>query len=272
MSSNNEGLGSSTESNVPNKRKRGRPRKEKSGVQGSNITATASSTSVSSSSETAQTADGYEGQMVGKVVHGVIEGTFDGGYLVMVQLEDTYLRGTVFLPERIVPATAENSVALRHPMIKTENMPIPVINPESCALSSFHSSTQHSTQPFGPEPLRPPVSISQVPPSELYSDISLSLENQFQSVVVPRADSPMIDSPVSTGGQVQESSADGGATEESEITSEVFNLVPAVENSKKELRIGLESAHFVDEVDDELIIRELRTRLQSLPTMHGLNE
>ncbi|OIW13986.1 hypothetical protein TanjilG_09337 [Lupinus angustifolius] len=272
MSSHNEGLGSSTESNVPNKRKRGRPRKEKSGVRGSNVTATASSTSVSSSSETAQTADGYEGQMVGKVVYGVIEGTFDAGYLVKVQLEDTYLRGAVFLPERIVPVTAENCVALDLPMIKTKNMPIPALNPESCAHSSFHSSTQYSMKSFGPEPLRPVPIRSQLPPSELYSDISISLENQFASAVVLMADSPTIDSPISTGGHVIESISDGGATEESEITSEVFNLVPTVENTKKEHRIGLQSAHFADELVDELIIRELRTRLQSLPTMPGLNE
>ncbi|KAE9599059.1 hypothetical protein Lal_00044076 [Lupinus albus] len=53
-----------------------------------NLTATPSSTDALSSSETAQTADGYEEQMVGRVVHGVIEGTFDGGYLVKVQLDE----------------------------------------------------------------------------------------------------------------------------------------------------------------------------------------
>ncbi|KAK8621834.1 hypothetical protein V6N13_097462 [Hibiscus sabdariffa] len=50
----------------------------------------------------------------GQMVYGVIEGPFDDGYLLSVNMVDTntHLRGLVFLPGRLTPITIGNDVAL----------------------------------------------------------------------------------------------------------------------------------------------------------------
>lgn len=224
MNQQNEGLGSSTPSNVPNKRKRGRPRKEKCGVQGNHI-----SGDVSNSNQTAPTNDGYQRQMVGKLILGVIEGTFDGGYLIKVQIADTDLRGAVFLPGQVVPVTAENDVAPHVRIIERNDVQIPVLNPVTQVHNnSVSSSKQRNKQPFQPALQVPmPMPISQVRPTDL----------------------PKIDS-MSTRGQAKESTTDGGATKDSQKIYQVINLVPTAENTEKELRTGQQSVPSVHKVNE----------------------
>ncbi|KAF3453473.1 hypothetical protein FNV43_RR03913 [Rhamnella rubrinervis] len=68
--------------------------------------------------------------MVGKAVSGVVEAVFDAGYLLSVRVEDsaTTLRGVVFKPGRYVPVSAENDVASDVQMIRRNEIPIPVEN------------------------------------------------------------------------------------------------------------------------------------------------
>ncbi|CAL9226352.1 unnamed protein product [Arabidopsis halleri] len=75
------------------KRKRGRPRKDENSTPKPDT------------------------NLVGKVVTGVVEGSFDAGYLLNVNVKDsdTKLRGLVFIPGRVNPITPENDVA---PLVK----------------------------------------------------------------------------------------------------------------------------------------------------------
>lgn len=75
------------------KRKRGRPRKDENSTPKPDM------------------------NLVGKVVTGVIEGSFDAGYLLNVKVKDsdTQLRGLVFIRGRVTPITPENDVA---PLVK----------------------------------------------------------------------------------------------------------------------------------------------------------
>ncbi|KAL1201771.1 Protein METABOLIC NETWORK MODULATOR 1 [Cardamine amara subsp. amara] len=51
--------------------------------------------------------------LVGKGVSGVVEGSFDAGYLLNVKVKDNdiKLRGLVFIPGKVTPITSENDVA-----------------------------------------------------------------------------------------------------------------------------------------------------------------
>ncbi|CAN8325550.1 unnamed protein product [Cochlearia groenlandica] len=88
------------------KRKRGRPRKEESLPQ----------------QETTQAVPTPD--LVGKMVSGVVEGSFDAGYLLNVKVNDsdTKLRGLVFLPGRVTPITPENDVAPNVQMFTREDV------------------------------------------------------------------------------------------------------------------------------------------------------
>ncbi|KAH1217596.1 hypothetical protein GmHk_13G038202 [Glycine max] len=259
MNEQTGGLGSSTPSNVPMKRKQGRPHKVDSGVQGMNMPVMPSSSSKLNSNQT--------------------------------EAADTYLRGVVFLPERVVPVTAESDVAPQVRMTERTEIPIPVpvLNPETQIHSSVPSSGQSNKQPFEAE-LQVPVSVDLVLPTELYSGLSVSLGNQSAPVVTPMSDLSKIDSSISTGGimpkgmskpgpesqpasilsgfegdkiikqdgklhevdasrQAKESSADGGAIKDYQITSEPINSVPTVENTEKELPTGQQSMPSVYELN-----------------------
>lgn len=65
--------------------------------------------------------------MVGQVVHGVIDATFDAGYLLTVRVgnSDNTLRGVVFKPGQYIPVAADNDVAPNVPMIRRNEVPIP---------------------------------------------------------------------------------------------------------------------------------------------------
>ncbi|XP_057540408.1 protein METABOLIC NETWORK MODULATOR 1 [Amaranthus tricolor] len=68
-----------------------------------------------------------EDSAVGQLVTGVIEATFDAGYLLSVRIGDseTSLRGVVFKPGHYVPVSAENDVAPSLQMIQRNEVPFP---------------------------------------------------------------------------------------------------------------------------------------------------
>ncbi|KAG5235694.1 AT hook motif-containing protein [Salix suchowensis] len=65
--------------------------------------------------------------MIGQSVHGIIEATFDAGYLLNVRVGDTEttLRGVVFKPGHYVPVMPENDIAPGVPMIRRNEIPLP---------------------------------------------------------------------------------------------------------------------------------------------------
>ncbi|QCD79729.1 uncharacterized protein LOC114179519 [Vigna unguiculata] len=283
MNQQNQGLGIPL--NVPVKRKRGRPRKEGSAVQGENVPVIPASDNVLHSNQTTGTTNDCEDEMVGKLVTGVIEGTFNAGYLLNVKVANTdaVLRGLVFVPGHFSPVTIENDVAPHAKMIQRKEIPIPVVNPHAgIRASSVPSSVQFNKQSFEPE-FRVPVSEEQVPPTEIHSSISQVPENQSASTLAPIS--------ISSGGipqgtselrhvnqstaimsefdhdktieqgetlheldastQVKESDADGGETKDSEAASELINLVPSIDNTNKEIRTGQQvvpCVHHLNEV------------------------
>ncbi|KAJ0809898.1 hypothetical protein HanPI659440_Chr01g0020511 [Helianthus annuus] len=65
--------------------------------------------------------------MVGQTVTGVVEATFDAGYLLAVRIGNSKitLRGAVFKPGHTAPVTPENDVAPHVEMIKRTEIPFP---------------------------------------------------------------------------------------------------------------------------------------------------
>ncbi|KAL2339175.1 hypothetical protein Fmac_013621 [Flemingia macrophylla] len=143
-------------SNVPVKRKRGRPRKYVTVVQGENVPTAAmrGPYNVLNSNQTTGTGDH---EMLGKTFTGVIDGTFDAGYLLNVQVgnTDNFLRGVVFLPEQVAPVTEENDVAPHVKMIKRKEIPILDLNTQADVHDSVPPSVQFNKQCFEPELLEP---------------------------------------------------------------------------------------------------------------------
>ncbi|KAF9589229.1 hypothetical protein IFM89_020667 [Coptis chinensis] len=64
--------------------------------------------------------------MVGQAVSGVLDGSFEAGYLITVKVGDTntFLRGVVFEPGFVVPISEANDVASNVKMIKRNEIPV----------------------------------------------------------------------------------------------------------------------------------------------------
>lgn len=242
----------------------------------------AGSDNVMNSNLTASTTDDYDNEMVGKAVTGVIEGTFNAGFLLNVKVADSdeILRGLVFLPGQVAPVTVENDVAPHVRMIQRKEIPISVLNPQAEVHGSVPSSVQCSKQSFEPE-LPVPVSVDLVLPTESHSGISGLLENHSASTSVPisissggipqgtsepglvNQSAPILlsdhDKTVKQGEtlheldastRVKESGADGGETKDSEAASELINPVSSIENTNKELRTGQQAMPYVHQLNE----------------------
>ncbi|CAH9052507.1 unnamed protein product [Cuscuta epithymum] len=109
---------------LPVKRRRGRPRKD----QSLNHLPRAP-TGIETSTENPAPRVVVDG-MVGQAVTGVIEATFDAGFLLSVTIGDnnTKLRGIVFKPGHYVPITSENDIAPHVEMIRRNEINLPVGN------------------------------------------------------------------------------------------------------------------------------------------------
>ncbi|KAF8114972.1 hypothetical protein N665_0030s0021 [Sinapis alba] len=91
------------------KRKRGRPRQDVSMTQRESSRVTTPKEDVN---------------LVGKTVSGVVEGSFEAGFIINVKVKDsdTRLRGLVFARGKVVPVTPENDVAPHVKMIVREEI------------------------------------------------------------------------------------------------------------------------------------------------------
>ncbi|KAL7087906.1 hypothetical protein ACP275_13G097000 [Erythranthe tilingii] len=137
------------------KRRRGRPRKDS--VQANILPA-----DVAPSSEGVHQTARPECVVVGQAVTGVIEATFDSGYLLNVKIgdSDTTLRGVVFKTGHYVPVTAANDVAPHVQMVKRNDVPFNVDNPAvrqtSALVPSKRKYAPRKTAASSPA-VRPPV-------------------------------------------------------------------------------------------------------------------
>ncbi|KAH6764361.1 hypothetical protein C2S51_015610 [Perilla frutescens var. frutescens] len=127
MNQFNQGESSSGLSIHPLKRKRGRPRKDPSLKRAQAAHVPPGFEGVKE--YTPQRADRTDGvnSMVGQAVSGVVEATFDAGYLLTVRIGNstTKLRGVVFKPGHYAPVTAENDVAPHLQMIRRNDVQLP---------------------------------------------------------------------------------------------------------------------------------------------------
>ncbi|KAG8365082.1 hypothetical protein BUALT_Bualt18G0067200 [Buddleja alternifolia] len=165
MNQINQGESSGGPSVYPAKRRRGRPRKDPSlkrtgpthvppGFEGPK-------------ENTPQRSDRTDApeSMVGQAVTGIVESTFDAGYLLSVKIGNstTKLRGVVFKPGHYVPVTAENDVAPHVPMIRRNAIPIPAENqnwsgPGKLAIQTAPPKRKYSSS-RNVAPSVPPVGV-----------------------------------------------------------------------------------------------------------------
>ncbi|KAL0406927.1 UNVERIFIED_CONTAM: hypothetical protein Slati_4006600 [Sesamum latifolium] len=111
----------------PVKRKRGRPRKDPSLKRTGTARVPPGFEGVKEHlPQRADRTDGID-SMVGQAVTGVVEATFDAGYLLSVRIgnSNTNLRGVVFKPGHFIPVTAENDVAPHLQMIRRNDVNFP---------------------------------------------------------------------------------------------------------------------------------------------------
>ncbi|XP_058093998.1 uncharacterized protein LOC131240017 isoform X1 [Magnolia sinica] len=120
MSQENQGNNSAaTPSVLPVKRGRGRPRKYDNPSEREEARRRRRRRT-----DSAARADSV---LVGQIVSGVLDGSFDAGYLLTVRVgeTDTVLRGIVFKPGLSVPVSAANDVAPHAKMFTRSGVPLP---------------------------------------------------------------------------------------------------------------------------------------------------
>lgn len=117
---------------VPEKRKRGRPRKDPSERRAQKARSQSSARMPPGfvQANTTKRVDPINDPnevMIGQTVTGVVEATFDAGYLLAVRIGNSHitLRGAVFKPGQTAPVTPENDVAPHAEMIKKTEVPFP---------------------------------------------------------------------------------------------------------------------------------------------------
>ncbi|KAL4628402.1 hypothetical protein ACB092_05G236000 [Castanea dentata] len=226
MNEQSQNTSSLSPADIPMKRKRGRPRKDESLSSSKKKPTTPEPDSIKKNKESASTSGGgVNDVMVGQMVTGVIEGSFDAGYLLNVKLgdTDTLLRGVVFLPGRFTPISAANDVAPHVKMYNRKDIPIPVFNPQTPVFKSSTPSGQSSKQPTRPKIHQHELS-DQVLSSDRQTAIPDALGNQSASVVVPLvANLPKNNAGLSLeGNEVQQQTLEPGL--ESQSTSIVAQL------------------------------------------------
>ncbi|KAF6168064.1 hypothetical protein GIB67_011449 [Kingdonia uniflora] len=128
---------------IPVKRKRGRPRKDdgvlrrerRAPVKPKPVIAhqpvTAHQTVIAHSNGHKNIeSNSVENSLVGKAVSGVIDGSFEAGYLVTVKVGDTdkMLKGLVFKPGLAVPISGTNDIAPHAKMVKRNKNSLDLLN------------------------------------------------------------------------------------------------------------------------------------------------
>lgn len=163
----------------PLRRKRGRPRKYDSpgyepcrrNRQSQDIPTEAPLTHANPIAGSSHESD----DLIGRKISGILEGTFDAGYLLAVQVGETgtVLKGMVFDPHRSVPLTAENDIAPFLPMMGSKEIPHSVsqASPQAPVSMPIHPVSKTVTaalplqmrEPITPPPVNNLVESSRLP-------------------------------------------------------------------------------------------------------------
>ncbi|KAF5205447.1 At hook motif-containing protein [Thalictrum thalictroides] len=141
MSEEKQVTSSTLEQSLPVKRKRGRPRKDESlkRVQKPAPEIPKSESVKRNPSRSTTLSSNRDDAFLGQEVSGVLDGSFDAGYLVTVKVvgTNTVLRGVLFDSGFVHPISEANDVASSVRMLKKNEIPSP-------APTSLHVSTQQS--------------------------------------------------------------------------------------------------------------------------------
>ncbi|CAL9243297.1 unnamed protein product [Arabidopsis halleri] len=130
-------LNQGSSSSLTNKRKRGRPRRDESQTQ-LPVNPLVSTT--------------IDENLIGQVVSGVVEGSFEAGYFLNVKVADTekQLKGVVFLPEKVTPVTPATDLFPQAKMYARNDIPIPSLNQQTPLQGKKNAGNQ--TDDIGYEP------------------------------------------------------------------------------------------------------------------------
>ncbi|XP_039061777.1 uncharacterized protein LOC120206096 [Hibiscus syriacus] len=161
------------------------------------------------------------------MVSGVIEGSFDAGYLLNVKVGETntHLRGVVFLPGRFTPITAANDVAPQAKMYKRKEIPFPFVSPQG------HLHPVSPTSGKSEKPIEHKNDTTKVPDQSLHiglqSGATAANESQSASSLIPPASNlPINDTGLPLGQRVlQDLIADIGLQNGKAVGFEAFKPV-----------------------------------------------
>ncbi|XP_057764842.1 uncharacterized protein LOC130985751 [Salvia miltiorrhiza] len=134
------------------KRKRGRPRKDSNLCSAGTLQSPENSSlmrnqgadqllyptpaAAADATKKCQDSEKNDEGMVGSMVYGVVEGSFDAGYLISVRIGNNLapFRGVVFQPRKVVAVTAANDVAPQAKMYQRREIPVPVYEGQRATL------------------------------------------------------------------------------------------------------------------------------------------
>ncbi|KAL1537345.1 hypothetical protein AAHA92_29872 [Salvia divinorum] len=143
------------------KRKRGRPRKDSNLCSASTLPSPEYSTLMRNhaanqsiyptSAPAATVADSdknstiVDDAMVGSAVYGVVEGSFDAGYLISIRIGNnlTPFRGLVFKPRNVVALSPSNDVAPQAKMYQRREIEIPIPRPPQAPANETGKTDLH---------------------------------------------------------------------------------------------------------------------------------
>lgn len=263
MSQQNMVIGTPVPTDLPVKRKRGRPRKDENLVKKDNpllhVTPAPDVIDKTQEAQLNQCKD-VDDSMVGTVVSGVIDACFESGYLLSVKIgnSSTLLRGVVFQPGKVSPVTPINDIAPNAKMYKRQDIPIPVVNTPSQANGSV-SRSLHIENPVQLEKL--PVAPNQVLPPVMQSTVPFALGNS-SSVVFPLNNMPK---------NVAGASLPGNATTNQNSELQFVNVSSSVavpfDMSKTDAEISMPGVRVMPQQISDLKYENQASRIVPLPNI-----
>ncbi|KAL8033570.1 hypothetical protein ABFX02_13G168000 [Erythranthe guttata] len=218
------------------KRRRGRPRKDS--VQANTLPA-----DVAPSSEGVHQTARPECVVVGQAVTGVIEATFDSGYLLNVKIgdSDTTLRGVVFKTGHYVPVTAANDVAPHVQMVKRNDFHFNVDNPAVRQTSALVPSKRKyaprktaASSPAVPHPVGEGSSVGPVgAEASVDGDKEVVLVVEPLTMVLPSGEQVLVTAKTNPSHRVAEQEVDHGLSNEGTEVGQEDKPKTTIDNSGK---------------------------------------
>ncbi|PIA27447.1 hypothetical protein AQUCO_07700008v1 [Aquilegia coerulea] len=194
MSEQKQVSSSTLEQSLPVKRKRGRPRKDESlkrvqkpapeigrpqkdeslkRVQKPAPEIPKSESVKRNPSRSTTLSSNRDDAFLGQAVSGVLDGSFDAGYLVTVKVggTNTILRGVLFDPGLVHPISEVNDVASNVRMLKKNEIPSPVPTRKHVSTQQSKGKNEHAQKVLAPIPLTvlpPSPEAKQMSPSKVH--------------------------------------------------------------------------------------------------------